>query len=422
MDRRTVLKLAAWAASGIAPDHLRAEALRKLAKARVLIVGGGFAGACCALHLRRLVPSLRVVLIDADADYVTCPMSNEVLAGRRGMDSITVSRHGLERAGVKFLRARVSGIDGDSRLLRLGDGSALPYDRLVFAGGIRFLRDRLEGYDQAAEHLMPHAWQAGEQTRILAGRLREMRDGGIFAISVPAGPMRCPPGPFERASLVAGFFKQHKPRSKILIFDANNRFPKQGVFTRAWHQFYPGMIEWIPMTQDGTVVGVDAERKLLYTAHGRHRVDVANVIPPQAPAALAPAAGLALAHGWCPVNQQTFASSNLAHVYVIGDSCIAGAMPKAASAATAQARQCARAIVADLAGKPANHLAMQSVCYSMLTPDSALAIHASFKLDQGVLRGVHKDAAAVKTPGFGVAQAAEAAHWYRRIRAEAFAA
>lgn len=421
MQRRTLLKFAALAASGVATGSLRAADLHERRSARVLIIGGGFAGACCALHLRRLDRSLRVTMIDPDADYVTCPMSNEVLVGLRRPESITVSRRGLERAGVRFLRAHVSGIDGHRRVLRTNDGSTLGYDRLVFSAGIRFLQDRPLGYDAAAAQLMPHAWKAGAQTQLLARHLREMHDGGVFAISVPAGPMRCPPGPFERASLVANYFKLHKPRSKILIFDANNSFPRQADFTRAWQQFYPGMIEWIPMTRDGTIVRVDAKHGLLYTAHDRHRVDVANVIPPQAPAQLAAASGLASAHGWCPVDQGTFASSNIHDIYVIGDACIAGAMPKAASAATGQAAQCARAIVADLAGKPVTGPAMSSVCYSMLTPGNALAIHARFRLGTGVWRGVHDAEHRTNSTGFGATQAAEAARWYRTIRREAFA-
>ena len=188
-------------------------------------------------------------------------MSNGVLAGLRDLNSITVPRLGLERAGVNFVRGRVASIDAQRRRAKLAGGGVLAYDRLVVAPGIRFLWDKPQGYDLAATRSMPHAWQAGVQTEILAAQLRAMRDGGVFAISVPAGPMRCPPGPFERASLVAGYLKQNKPRSKVLIFDANNRFPQQDVITQAWHSLYPRMIEWIPVVEDGAVVRVaPAER------------------------------------------------------------------------------------------------------------------------------------------------------------------
>jgi sulfide dehydrogenase [flavocytochrome c] flavoprotein subunit len=155
---------------------------------------------------------------------------------------------------------------------------------------------------------MPHAWQAGPQTQILAAQLRAIRDGGVVAISVPAGPMRCPPGPFERASLIAGFLRAHKPRAKVLIFDANNHFPRQDTLPMPGGILYPGMIEWIPVTEDGAVVRVAPAEMTLYTAHAAHRIDVANIIPPQAPGLLALQAGLASDHGWCPINPQTFES------------------------------------------------------------------------------------------------------------------
>ncbi|HSY95599.1 MAG TPA: FAD-dependent oxidoreductase, partial [Steroidobacteraceae bacterium] len=364
MRRRIFLQLSAGAAAAGILRRVRAAPSRPPINAKVVIVGGGFAGASCALELRRLNKGLRVTLIDPDDRYVTCPMSNGVLVGLRDLNSISVPRLGLERAGVNFVRGRVASIDTQRRRARIAGGGVLAYDRLVAAPGIRFLWDKPQGYDLAATRLMPHAWQAGAQTEILAAQLRAMRDGGVFAISVPAGPMRCPPGPFERASLVAGYLKQNKPRSKVLIFDANNRFPRQEAITLAWHSLYPKMIEWIPVVEDGTVVRVAPAEKVLYTSRGAHRVDVANIIPPQAPGLLAVQAGLASDHGWCPIKPETFESLNVASVHVIGDACIADPMPKAASAAVSQAKQCALAIVAALEGREPPAPAFESVCYS----------------------------------------------------------
>jgi sulfide dehydrogenase [flavocytochrome c] flavoprotein chain len=289
---------------------------------------------------------------------------------------------------------------------------------LVAAPGIRFLWDKPQGYDLAATRLMPHAWQAGAQTEILAAQLRAMRDGGVFAISVPAGPMRCPPGPFERASLVAGYLKQNKPRSKVLIFDANNHFPKQEAITHAWHSLYPKMIEWIPVVEDGTVVRVAPAEKVLYTSRGAHRVDVANIIPPQAPGLLAVQAGLASDHGWCPIKPETFESSSVANVHVIGDACIADPMPKAASAAVSQAKQCALAIVASLEGREPPAPVFESVCYSMLARGSAVSIHGRFFLSDGAIR----PAPAPQDDG-SVSSAQEAQNaedWYRGVVNDAF--
>src|SRR5450432_1739050 len=252
------------------------------AKPRVIIAGGGFGGASCALHLRRLNPAIEVLLIDPDERYVTCPMSNEVVVGLRTLRSITIARDGLRRAGVSVVRDRVVAVDAEHRRVRLQNSAPVAYDRLVVAPGIRFLWGTPEGYDEAAVQIMPHAWQAGAQTGLLAAQLGAMSDGGVVAISVPAGLMRCPPGPYERASLIADWLKRHKPRSKVLIFDANNHFPRQDVFSHAWQGLYPGMIEWIPPTQGGLVLRVDVKKMTLYTTSGARRVSVANIIPPQA--------------------------------------------------------------------------------------------------------------------------------------------
>ena len=419
MRRRTFLRLCAAGAAGGMLGAVRA-APRAQVKAKVVIVGGGFAGAACALSLRRLNPALDVTLVDPDDRYVSCPMSNSVLVGWRDLRSITVSRRGLGRAGVRFVRDRVVAIDARLRRARLGGGGALAYDRLVMAPGIRFLWGRPQGYDEAAAQLMPHAWQAGRQTEILAAQLRAMSDGGVVAISVPPGPMRCPPGPFERASLIAGYLKQNKPRSKVLIFDSNNHFPRQDAFTDAWHSLYPGMIEWIPVVEDGAVLRVAPAERTLYTSRGAHRVDVANIIPPQAPGLLAMQAGLASDHGWCPVKPETFESMTLADMHVIGDACIADPMPKAASAANSQAKQCAGAIAAAFEGTDPPAAMFDSVCYSMLSRDSALSIHARFGLADGKIEQL--PGPADPDPAPSEQEARNAQHWYGSIMADSFGA
>jgi sulfide dehydrogenase [flavocytochrome c] flavoprotein chain len=345
-------------------------------------------------------------------------MSNAALVGLRDFDSITMSRRGLERAGIRYVRDRVSAIDAASRRARLARGGGLAYDRLVAAPGIRLLWGTPSGYDAAASRIMPHAWNAGTQTKILAAKLRAMRGGGVVAISVPAGPMRCPPGPFERASLIAGFLRANNPRAKVLIFDANNRFPRQEAFTAAWHSLYPGMIEWIPMTEDGVVVRVESAKMILYTAQKAHPVDVANIIPPQAPGLLAPQSGLAADHGWCPVNPATFESPLINGVHVIGDACIADPMPKSASAANAQAKQCALAIVASLEGREPPAPLFESVCYSLLERGSALSIHGRFRLAEGLIQQEPDQ----EQPGSvtGAQEERNAQEWYRRIVQDSF--
>jgi sulfide dehydrogenase [flavocytochrome c] flavoprotein subunit len=417
MRRRTFLRLSAGIGAGILSQGHAAQT-RLRTRAKVVVVGGGFAGAACALSLRHLNPAIEVTLVDPEDRYVTCPMSNGVLVGLRKLESISVSRRGLERAGVRYVRDRVSAIDPTRRRARISGGAVLEYDRLVMAPGIRFLWGKPQGYTPAAAQTMPHAWQAGTQTEILSAQLRSMRDGGVVAISVPAGPMRCPPGPFERASLIAGYLKENKPRAKVLIFDSNNHFPRQDLFTDAWHARYPGLIEWIPVIEDGAVSRVAPAKMTLYTSQGAHRVDVANIIPPQAPGVLAELTGLASDHGWCPIHPETFESRLIAHVHVIGDACIADPMPKTASAANAQAKQCALAIVASLEELEPPAPLLESVCYAMLARDSALSIHGRFRVADGAIQQIPGPEDHGAVPGGQEAQNAD--EWYARIVDDSF--
>jgi len=412
VKRRAFIRAATLTAAAIAAPVVRA------AKARIVIVGGGFGGSACALLLKHAEPSLDVTLVDPDARYVTCPMSNEVVVGARTLDTLTITRDALAQAGVRFVHARAKALDAHARVLRLDDGARVPFDACVVAPGIRFLWNTPEGYDEAASQRMPHAWEAGAQTTRLADLLRTMDDGGTFAISVPAGLMRCPPGPYERASLVAEFLAKHKPRSKVLIFDANNRFPRQESFTAAWKELYGDRIEWIPVTEGGAVERVDVRASTLYTSSGAHRVAVANVIPPQAPGAFALDAALASGHGWCPVDPMTFESTLVPHVHVIGDACIADAMPKAASSALSQAQQCAAAIVARFANRAPPTPALDSVCYSALAQDRSLAIHARFRVDGGHI--VAESAPSEPPPAISAVERDAAIAWYRSIRHSAF--
>lgn len=427
IGRRRWLRLAMLAAacgvSGLSLGRTARARTRADAhtRARVVIVGGGFAGCACALHLRRLDPAIDVTLVDPIDRYATCPMSNEVVVGLRDLDSITVGRAGVRRAGVRLVHEHATAIDAAGRSVRLEGGSTLPFDRLVVAPGIRFLWNRIEGYDEAATQAMPHAWQAGAQTQRLAAQLRAMDDGGVVAISVPSGLLRCPPAPYERASLIAQYLSRHKPRSKVLIFDANNHFPRQDQFTDGWQSLYPGIIEWIALTQDGAVVRVDTARMTLHTGNAAHAVAVANVIPPQAPGQIAADAGLASDHGWCPIAPDSFESLLVSRVHVIGDACIADAMPKSASAAHSQAAQCARAIAALLAGHAVPPPAFDSVCYSMLGSERALAIHGRFGAEDGRIVAVESPAAVATPVAPGAQQVREAQRWYRGIRADSFA-
>jgi NADPH-dependent 2,4-dienoyl-CoA reductase/sulfur reductase-like enzyme len=385
---------------------------------RVVIAGAGFAGACCALQLRRLDPGIAVTLIDPVPTYTTCPMSNEAIVGVRSLQSLSVTRAGLQAAGISYRHDAVSAFDPIRHSVRLASGGTLEYERLVVAPGIRLLYGQPEGYDEAAARLMPHAWLAGTQTSALGACLRSTSDGATVAISVPGGLMRCPPAPYERASLMAWWLQLHRKRCKVLIFDANNHFPRQDTFTAAWTQRYPGMIEWIPPGEGGLITRVSAAQRTLYSASGTHRVALASVIPPQAPGTLALTGGLSSGHGWCPVKATTFESQLIEHVHVIGDACIAGAMPKSASAAAGQAQQCAAAIVTALGGTPPAPTELATVCYSKLAPEVALAIRGQFSLQHDEIRAVATADTAGSAPS--AAAARDATLWYRQMRSSCF--
>jgi sulfide dehydrogenase [flavocytochrome c] flavoprotein chain len=231
--------------------------------------------------------------------------------------------------------------------------------------------------------------------------------------------MRCPPGPYERASLIAGWLQRHRPRAKVLIFDANNHFPRQDILTAAWQEHFPGMIEWIAPGDGGEITRVDARSRTLFSSSGAHTVAVANVIPPQAPGQIAADAGLASGHGWCPVKPTTFESELVPAVHVIGDACIAGAMPKSASAAHSQALQCAAAVAAALAEHEPPATPLSSVCYSLLGADAALAMRARFAVADGEIRQLPADPNAAPAR-FDAEQAQEARAWYAQIRAASF--
>src|SRR4030095_1832356 len=248
------------------------------------------------------------------------------------------------------------------------DGTRLPYDRLILAPGIDIRWGALPGYDEAAAARMPHAWRAGEQTLLLRRQLEAMPDGGLVVISAPANPFRCPPGPYERASLIAHYLKAQKPHSKLIVLDAKDAFSKQRLFQAAWAELYPGLLEWVPLSKGGNVTSVDAATRTLVTDFGKHQAKVANVIPPQKAGRIAEVAGVADRSGWCPIDPVTFESKLQPGIHIIGDAAIAGAMPKSAFAANSQAKVCAAAVATLLAGGMPPSPKLINTCYSLVAP------------------------------------------------------
>ena len=389
-------------------------------RARVAVVGGGYGGATAAKYIRLLDPSIEVVLIEPADAFVSCPISNMVLGGFRTLSDITIPYSGLERHGIRVVRDSATAIDVEKREVRLARGAAVPFDRVIVSPGVDFMWEALPAMAGAeAQMRVPHAWKAGTQTGLLRRQLVNMRDGGVFVMSVPLAPYRCPPGPYERVSQVAAYFKIAKPRSKILILDENADVTSKGpLFKKAWADLYPGMIEYRGNTK---VVDVDVGARRLKLEFGDQAGDVLNVIPPQRAADIA-APFITANRRWCEVDWMTFESKAAKNVHVLGDALqIAPAMPKSATMANGHGKVCAAAVVALLRGEPPNPSpTLINTCYSMVSDKLAIHVASVHKYDL-------KDRTFKAVPGAGgvssamnEAEAGYTNNWARNIWADSF--
>lgn len=370
MRRRALL-------GAIASAPLLAAPAIAQAAPRVVVIGGGFAGATCARRLARA--GIATTLVEPSLAYTACPFSNLVVAGLRPIEAQRFGYDALRASAVDFVGQAATLVDPVARRVVLADGIVLPYDRLVMAPGIEVRLDALPGYDEKAAELMPHAWRAGAQTTLLRRQLEEMPEGGLVVMAIPANPYRCPPGPYERASLIAHFLKTQNPRGKLLLLDAKDAFSKQRLFQKAWSELYPGIVEWVSLSQGGKVIEVDALSRRVVTEFGTHDGDVVNVIPPQRAAPIAREAGVADRSGWCPVDPVTFESRQQPGIHVIGDAAVMGGMPKSAFAANAQAKVCAIAIADLLKGRAPTTPRLINTCYSLVAPEYGISVAGVYK-------------------------------------------
>lgn len=352
------------------------------AQKRVVVIGGGFGGAAAAKYLRKLDPSISVTLVEPKATFYTCPFSNWVLGGMRTMQDIGHTYTLLKsKYGVNVIADSATGIDAAKGTVTLKSGKVLNYDRLIVSPGIDFKWSAIEGYSESVSKTkMPHAYEAGSQTILLHKQLLAMKNGGKVIICPPGNPFRCPPGPYERASLIAHYLKARKPKSKILILDAKDKFSKQGLFKKGWDTLYPGMIEWRSGPTGGKVTKVDAASMSVTTDFGVEKGDVINVIPPQQAGKIAFKAGLTDASGWCPVNPSTFESTIHPGIHVIGDACIAGAMPKSGFAASSQGKVAAASIIRLFQGKEPAPPSLVNTCYSLIGTDYGISVAGVYSL------------------------------------------
>lgn len=396
---------------------LSVPAYARPAAGKVVVIGGGFGGATAARYIKKRNPAIDVTLIEPSTTFYTCPFMNMHFAGLRTFDQQGHGFDDLRAAGINVIHDFAADVDASSKNITLAKGDTLPYDKLLLSPGIDIRWDVLDGYDEAASILAPHAWQAGEQTRILKQQLEAMPDGGTFLMVAPENPFRCPPGPYERASMVAHYLKHNKPKSKVLILDAKDAFSKQGLFQDGWNQVYGDLIEWVPLSDDGKVVRVDAQNLSVETAFGEiHQADVLNVIPPQKAGVIAHRAGVADASGWVPVKHDTFESELVSDVYVVGDATIASPMPKSGFSANAQAKVAAAAIVNSLADKPTAQASFTNTCYSLIAPDYGISVGHLYAVQDGKLSeasgGVSPKEA---TPTFRKLEAEYGESWYNAI-------
>ena len=382
MDRRDFLKIAASTALVSLPMLTPILAKATQAKGRVVVIGGGYAGATAAKYLRDWSNGgLDVVVVEPRSQFVSCPLSNLVLGGSKSINELTFGYDLLKsNHGIQWVSDEVVAIDADARLVKMKRGE-LAYDRLIIAPGIDFIYEQLPMLSSAEAQLaVPHAWKAGAQTVNLRKQLESMKDGGVFVMSIPKAPYRCPPGPYERACQVAFYLKNNKPKSKVIVLDANPEITsKKGLFTKVFAENYAGIIDYRP---NSAIVDVDVSTKTIKTEFDAVKADVLNVIPPQRAGKIAQTVGAAnVDKRWCEVDFLTYESKTVPNVHIIGDS-VSAALPKSAHMATSQARVCANAIVALMSQQmPDASPVFANTCYSYVSDKMAMHVANVYRYD-----------------------------------------
>lgn len=347
-------------------------------KGHVVVVGGGYGGATAAKYISMWSNGgIRVTLVERNAAFVSCPISNLVLAGEKQLSDITVGYEGLAKYGIKVVQDEVTAVDADKRVVKLAKGGDLAYDRLVLSPGVDFMYDGLPGLQSAsAQQAILHAWKAGPQTVALRKQLEAMPDGGVFAMTIPKAPYRCPPGPYERACMVAHYFKTKKPKSKVLVLDANEEIvSKKGLFLKAWADNYKDIIEYRPQSE---LRDVDAGNRTAILEFDQVKADVLNVVPPQRAGDIAAKSGLKLINNrWVDINWLTMESTSTPNIHVLGDAIFpAPTMPKSGHMANQHAKLAAAAIVNLMAGQPPSDSPLvMNTCYSFV--DASNVVHVA---------------------------------------------
>jgi sulfide dehydrogenase [flavocytochrome c] flavoprotein chain len=375
LNRRIFLGSAA--ATGVL---LSAPAVLGQAKPRVVVIGGGAGGATAARYLAKdSAGALDVTLVEANPIYTTCFFSNLYIGGFRDFESL---QHGYDKmgaAGVTVIHDLATAVDRAARTVTLAGGQVLNWDRLVLSPGIDFKEESIPGWSLAAAEIMPHAYKAGPQTQLLKAQVEAMPQGGVFAMVAPPNPYRCPPGPYERISMVAHLLKQSNPTAKILVLDPKDKFSKQALFEEGWQKHYPGMIEWLGPDMGGNAIEVRTDTMEVLIDGSAEKVDVCNVIPAQKAGVIAAAAGVTDDSGWAPVDPANMQSRADANVYVLGDSTTQGDMPKSGYSANSQAKVASNAIRGELTGSRVFPAKYSNTCWSLIATDDGVKVGAAYE-------------------------------------------
>ena len=394
----------------------------KKSAGRVVVIGAGYAGATAAKYIRLWAPDIDVTMIEPSELFVSCPISNLVLNGSKTLAEISAGYGALRsKYGVNFIRDSAVAIDVVKRQVRVAmNTDPISYDRLIVAPGVQFVYDGIPGLKEAsAQERVLHAWKAGSQTIALRKQLEAMGDGGVFAIHIPKAPYRCPPGPYERACLIANYFKKVKPKSKVLILDSNEDVvSKKPLFTKIWKELYPNMIEYRPNSE---LVDVDVASGTIKLTFDDVKANVINVIPPMKAGQIAEGAGLITANNrWCEVDFLTFESKVAKNVHILGDAILAApAMPKSGHMANGHGKNCAAAVIALIKNQPVNATPMlTNTCYSFVTDKDVIHIASVHRYDEAKKTMVTVEGSGGLSAGASELEGQYALAWAKNIWAD----
>jgi len=382
--------LLAGASLGTLATPLFAPAVLGQGKPKLVVIGGGPGGGTVARYVNKdLKGAVDVTLIEPQKNFTTCFFSNIHVGGYRSFQSITHNYNKVRKEGVKLVHEAAASIDRDKKEVVLAGGKRVPYDRLVVAPGIDIKFDSVPGYSEAAAQIMPHAWKPGAQTQLLVKKLNALKDGDTIVMIAPPNPYRCPPGPYERVSMFAHVLKKkgHK-KSRIIVLDPKTAFSKQALFLEGWEKHYPGMIEWQDPKVHGGIKGVDPKTGEIKTDLANYKATLANVIPAQMAGKIARDAGLADQSGFCPIDPETMKSKMDANIFVVGDACIPGDMPKSAFSANSQAKVAAMIIGGELAKARTFPARYSNTCWSLIETDDDVKVGGTYEPGEGKLKAV----------------------------------